>query len=407
MLTENINGFRFNHPINGDRIAFCLMTKCLTLFAVMLLSSLTVRADEQDTVNVIAGLSRTLDDNFFRKSSPTVSEIITSAYVTLSVDKQISMQRLKFDYTINNLSYQNYSTLNSTMNNYNAAWQFAITPRLMGSISTQKSEVQYGFLDATFTGKPQIGTSEVQNFVADWAPQGSLHFLAGFTRTLSLNSANFQPDRGNTTNAIDWGVKYAFPSGSDITLMEHYRKGRFANISFGLPQSFSENESEAKLNWLISAKSSVNLRLGFVERMHDQENGVDFSSRDYADWVGDASANWAPTAKIKISISAESGIGVYQTANANYARNNSLSFNSVYAGTNKILVRGIASISERVIEGGSNETDTIESESLGLDWTPRRYVTIGAKLQRMSRSSSVVNRNFIDISSIFTANVNF
>ena len=141
--------------------------------------------------------------------------------------------------------------------------------------------------------------------------------------------------------------------------------------------------------------------------MHDQENGVDFSSRDYADWVGDASANWAPTAKIKISISAESGIGVYQTANANYARNNSLSFNSVYAGTNKILVRGIASISERVIEGGSNETDTIESESLGLDWTPRRYVTIGAKLQRMSRSSSVVNRNFIDISSIFTANVNF
>ena len=379
----------------------------MTLMALLLLSSMPVSADEQDPVNVIVGLSRTLDDNFFRTPSAPVSETITSSYVALSVDKQISMQRLKFDYMINNTSYQNYSTLNSTMKNYNAAWQWALTPSLTGSVSTQKSEAQYGFTDATYTGKPQILTTEVQNFVADWSPHGTLHLMGGFTRTLSLNSSNFQPDRGNTTNAIDFGVKYSFPSGSELTLMEHYRKGQFANVSFGLPQSFNENESEAKFNWLISAKTSVNLRLGFVERMHDQSNGIDFSSRDYADWVGNATATWVPTSKIQLSVSADTGIGVYQTANANYARNNILSFNSTYMFTNKIMVNGSASISERIIEGGINQTDTIENESLGLNWTPRRYVTMGAKFQRTNRTTSLINRDFTDISSIFTANVNF
>jgi hypothetical protein len=71
------------------------------------------------------------------------------------------------------------------------------------------------------------------------------------------------------------------------------------------------------------------------------------------------------------------------------------------------LVSGSASISERVVEG-INETDTIENASLGVDWMPRRYVTIGAKIQKMSRTStSIINRDFSDLMTTLTANVNF
>jgi hypothetical protein len=260
-----------------------------------------------------------------------------------------------------------------------------------------------GFADATFAAanKPPILTNEVQNFLMDWAPQGGVHFLGGFTRTVSLNSSNFLPDRGNTTNAIDLGVKYEFPSGSSVTMMQHQREGEFANLSPSLPQTFSENETEAKFNWRVSAKSSVNTRLAFVERMHDQ-----FSSKNYEGWVGDASVSWAPTSKLQLTAAAASSIGVYQSLLANYARNNSLSFTPTYACTNKILVSGSASISERVVEG-INETDTIENASLGVDWMPRRYVSLGAKVQRMSRTSTSANRDFTDLMTILTANVNF
>jgi hypothetical protein len=241
----------------------------------------------------------------------------------------------------------------------------------------------------------------------DWAPQGGVHFLGGFTRTVFLNSSNFLPDRGNTTNAIDLGIKYEFPSGSAVTMMQHQRQGEFANINPGLPQSFSENETEAKFNWLVSAKSSVNMRVGFVAREHDQVGNINYSARDYSDWVGDASVSWVPTFKLQLTAVAASSILTYQATNANYARNNSLSFSSTYACTNKILVSGNASISEREVVGGFNETDTIENASLGVDWKPRPYVSLGAKVQRMSRTSTSANRDFTDLMTILTANVNF
>jgi len=378
-------------------------TFCIAVVGPLLMTSTLALADAQDTVNVMAGLSRTMDDNFLRKSVSPVSEVITTSYATLSVNKQYSMQRLNFEYTIRNNAYQNYSSLDAVNNNYKGLWVWSFTPRLTGSVSAIQSESNMGFTDATIDAakKSPILTNEIQNFLMDWAPQGGVHFLGGFTRTVSLNSGNFLPLRGNTTNAIDLGIKYEFPSGSEVIVMQHQREGEFANINPNLPQTFSENETEAKFNWRVSAKSSVNMRVGFVAREHDQ-----YASKNYEGWVGDASLSWAPTSKLQLMAAAATGLSVYQSLLANYARTNSLSFTPTYACTNKILVSGGASISERVVEG-LNETETIENESLGVDWMPRRYVSLGAKVQRMSRISNAANRDFTDLMTILTANVNF
>lgn len=410
IIPLNLNGiikWMLNHCVHKGnmRCAFSLLRALrFSLVAPFLMISTLALADAQDTVNVIAGLSRTMDDNFFRKSVAPVSETITTSYATLSVNKQYSMQRLNFEYTIRSNAYQNYGSLDSVNNNYKGSWAWSLTPRLTGSVSVLGTESTMGFTDATYVAanKPPILTNEVQNFLMDWAPQGNLHLLGGFTRTVSLNSSNFFPDRGNTTNSIDLGIKYVFPSGSEVTMMQHQREGEFANISPSLPQTFSENETEAKFNWRVTAKSSVNTRLAFVERTHDQ-----YSSKNYSGLVGDASLSWTPTSKLQLTASAASSISVYQSLLANYARNNSLSFTPTYACTNKIMVTGSASISERVVEG-LNETDTIENASLGVDWMPRRYVSFGAKIQKMSRTStSIINRDFSDLMTTLTANVNF
>jgi hypothetical protein len=314
------------------------------------------------------------------------------------------MQRLNFEYTIRNNAYQNFSTLDSVNNNYKGSWVWSMTPKLTGTLSTLRTESALGFGDATFSAadKPPILTNEIQSFLMDWAPQGGVHFIGGFTRTVSFNTGNFAPFRGFTLNAIDLGVKYAFASGSEVTVMQHHRQGEFANINPSLPQTFSENETEAKFNWRVSAKSSANMRVGFVARDHDQ-----FTSKNYEGWVGDASLSWTPTSKLRLTAAADSSLNVYQSLLANYARINSLSFTPTYACTNKILVSGNASISERSVVGGINETDTIENASLGLEWMPRRYVSFGAKVQKMSRTSNIANRDFTDFMTILTANVNF
>ena len=378
------------------------------LLAPFLMTFALAQADTQDTVNVMAGLSRTMDDNFFRKSVAPVSETITTSYATLSVNKQYSMQRLNFEYTIKNNAYQNFSSLDSVNNNYKGSWAWSLTPKLTGSVSTLRTESAMIYTDATFVaGNKPILTNEVQNFLMDWAPQGGVHFLGGFTRTVSINSSNFLPERSSTTQSIDLGIKYAFPSGSDVTMMQHQRQGEFTNFNPALPNTFTENETEAKFNWPISAKSSVNMRLGYLQREHDQSGGQDHSSRDYSVWAGNAGLSWTPTSKLKLTAAAASGVGPYQSLLANYARTNSLSFTPTYACTPKILVSGSASISERVIEGSVIQTETTDNASLGIDWTPRRYVSLGAKIQRSSRTSSLANRDFTDLMTMLTANVNF
>ena len=345
-----------------------------------------------------------MDDNFFRRSVAPVSETITTSYATLSVNKQYSMQRLNFEYTIRNNAYENFSTLDSVNNNYKGSWVWSMTPKLTGSVSTLRTESALGFTDVTFdtANKPPILTNEIQTFLMDWAPHGGVHFLGGFTRTASLNSGNFAPSRGSSTNAINLGINYAFSSGSEVTIMQHQRQGEFADINPSLPQTFSENETEAKFNWRVSAKSSAKMRVGFVARDHDQ-----FASKNYEGWIGDASLSWSPTTKLQLTAAAASSLSVYQSLLANYARINNLSFTPTYAFTNKILVSGSASISERVVEGGVNETETIENASLGLEWMPKRYVSLGAKVQKMSRTSNIANRDFTDFMTILTANVNF
>jgi exopolysaccharide biosynthesis operon protein EpsL len=393
------------------RSAFGSLPRVLrfSLIAPFLITSTLALADAQDTVNVIAGLSRTMDDNFFRKSVAPVSETITTSYATLSVNKQYSMQRLNFEYTIRNNAYQNYSGLDFVANNYRGSWAWSITPGLTGSLSTLRTESPMGFTDAFFSAssKAPTMTYEMQNFLMDWAPQGGLHFLGGFTRTVSINNSNFFQDRSTTTNAINLGIKYELPSGSAVTMMQHQRQGEFTNMDPALPKTFTENEMEAKFNWPVSAKSSVNMGLGYLKREHDQAGGQDHSLRDYSGWVGNADVSWTPTSKLKLTAVAASSLGVFQSLFANYSRTNSLSFTPTYACTPKILVSGSASISERVIEGSLIQTDTIDNTSLGIDWTPRPYVSLGAKIQRSSRTSTSANRDFSDLMTILSAIVNF
>ena len=401
--------FQLIKEVFGRRLSLPLAIRKILLVLLILTPTLTM-ADEQDTVNFIVGLSRTLDDNFFRKPSSVglASETITATNVGVRIDKPYSMQRLKFEYTLSNVSYQNHSPLNFNGNNYKVEWLWALTPRLTGSISKAKTEAQYGYLDATYNGKPAISTAEVFNFFADWAPQGNLHFIGGGTHTIYKNSSNFQPDRGNTVDSVDLGIKYELYPGADMSLMEHRRQGEYSNIGNFSPNAFNENESEAKINWILTGKSALSMRAAYVERMHKNTNGLNFSYRDYDGLVGNANFIWSPTGKLQLVFLASTDIGAFQTNDANYVRNNMLSFNPQYACTEKLLVRGALNISERLLEGGpSNRADIIKVAGISINWTPRRYVDIGANLQKSSRSSNVSGLDFTDLSSGLSANINF
>ena len=380
------------------------------LLCVFSLSVIQVAyADANDPLHVVAGVSRQHDDNLFRLSTAARGDNINTAYVGIRLDKAYSLQRFKVDYTVTAHRYQNNNNLNFNAQDYKAAWLWNLTPYLKGVISAERNQQLNDFQD--FRGfVKNVRVTQNQHFEADYSPHGVWHLLGGVTRSELKNSQTFREEDNFSMNSLDAGVKYDFRSGSSIKLMEHSRRGRYDNRVLNaslFDTGFDEHEVEAKLDWLISGKSRLNLRTAYVNRQHDN-----FSQRDFSGMVGRVDYYWNPAAKLNLIFSASSDLGSYQTLDSSYTRNNALSITPVYAITDKINLRANASISERTFLGqGPNPSigrvDNSNSVGVGIDWTPYRYVILGANLQHSRRNSNVSGLDYSDNIVGVSADLNF
>jgi hypothetical protein len=217
--------------------------------------------------------------------------------------------------------------------------------------------------------------------------------LAGISRSTNKNSQTFNQDASFSRNGVDFGVKYLFPSNSSITLMNHIRKGKFDDRQINpvsqFDTGFKQKESELILDWVLTAKSRVNVTTGYIR--HESE---DFSSRDFSGFQGSLGYNWSPTAKISGGFNTSSRLSQFQTDTDSYTRTNTLSINPRYAVTPKISVTSSLSMSEQKFLGRGpgtstqNRIDDRNSLSLGIQWTPTLNSSIGITLQREELDST-------------------
>lgn len=375
------------------------------------LLSLSAHADENDAFNVVAGIAQQHDDNLFRETSAVHSDAITSAYAGIRLDKLYSLQRFKLDYTLTSYKYQANNYLDFDANEYKAAWLWALTPYLTGTLSASKSQSLYGFLDYNYNKNRNISTVTNRNFEADLSPHGNWHFLAGFTQFGVLNTQVLAPDFSFTQGGLDVGLKYVFSSGSSIALKGHDRKGSFESATLDpvnfYDTGFNEREGEVTLDWRLSGKSNLSARAAYVSRENDH-----FSVRDYSGVVGRANYDWTPSGKLRISVTASRDLASFQTVNSNYTRNDILSVSPIYSISSKIKVKANASVSERtfVSDNGipsNGRVDSSKSAGVSVDWAPYRSVSFGANIQRSSRSSTLVGYDFKDTTAGLSANLYF
>jgi exopolysaccharide biosynthesis operon protein EpsL len=367
----------------------------------VLLFTHTAYADDKDTINVIAGVNRLHDNNLFRTSSSESSDNITATYAGIRIDKPYAQQRFKFDYKLTANRYQNNDFLDFNAKDYKAAWLWTLTPYLTGTLSADRKQQLNDFRDFNSSTVKSVRTVETQHFEADFSPHGNWHLLGGVTRIDLTNSQTFNEESDFTMNSVDAGLKYVFTSGNTITFMGHDRKGTYQKreLDPGLlfDTGFDETEAEAKLDWTLTGKSKLNMRLAHVNRDHDN-----FSQRNYSGAVGRVGYTWTPTGKTQLVVAASTDLSSFQTSYSSYYRNDVLSISPMYSISSKITAKASASISERTFLGdGSDPTaqdrvDRYKNASIGLSWTPYRSVTIGADIRHSTRNSNIVNRDFTD-----------
>ncbi|HEY8117834.1 MAG TPA: XrtB/PEP-CTERM-associated polysaccharide biosynthesis outer membrane protein EpsL [Methylophilaceae bacterium] len=378
------------------------------LFAMVLAIPVKSMADADDTLNFVAGGGIRFEDNLFRLSDsvdassfpgkPSKSDLIYSANAGIKIDKPYAQQRFQLDLVATQNKYQNNSFLDFTGLDYRAAWLWHLTPHISGTVLAEQDQQLVNFADFRAFNDSNVQTNQVRVFNIDGEVGSGLHLIGGLLDVRSRNSQNFTAVGNYVQRGGEYGIKYIAPSDSWISLVQRetqgeYR-GRILDPVAQLDTGFEESETEAKLNWKLTGKSTIDARLSYLDRSHDH-----FSQRDYSGMTGKVEYQWAATGKLQFNASLARNLYSFQEATNSYYVADTLSIGPVWKITAKTTLRARYDYSDRDYRGAivpvaSLRQDTVHSFIMGADWQATRTILVSGILQRDIRASNFNNLDY-------------
>jgi exopolysaccharide biosynthesis operon protein EpsL len=368
-----------------------------------------LRAEPPDLVQLRAGAGVERHSNVLRAPSGAQSDEIGVLSVGAKVDRSYSLQHFRADveaatYRYDNLSHLNYSTLN-----YLAAWDWSITPALHGVLSAERR--QFRDISDTAAGQLEIGrrTQRTELFEGIYDIDGVWRALAGVSRTSSRTTVPLSWDASPTVRSATIGGGYEFGTGSAMWMRLRRGDGDYtAPLVPGGPADFRETEAEGHLKWVATGKTSIDARLGHLRRTH---SGA--PQRDFSGPVGSATVTWDATGKTRVVggfLHYLSGSGL---DTGGYVESDRFFIGPVWRATAHTSVNARYDRTTRQwrdIAAGSPQSgrrDVIQTTSIGIDWEPRRVVTVSAALRGERVRSTLAGLSYRNTAVALGVKVNF
>lgn len=321
------------------------------------------------------------------------SDLITATNFGLHFNKAYAQQSILFDIDTTATRYDKFKFLDRDAMNYRAAWQWHLTPRISGTLSTDHAESVVGFDDSQIQTLNTTVTRN-RNLSVDVWLFGGWHLLAGAARSERKLSQLFLAVPASNQVIADFGLRYDTATQGSITVTRRRTRGivtgqEIDTVNF-IDNAFTQQESDLRATWVISAKSTLNGHLGWVERRHDH-----IPQRNFSGIAGDSTFTWTPTGKLTFSVSATRAIAPFATGtSATYRVDDTLAFVPNWRASDKIRLNMRASRSASAFLGpvvpvaGPLRRDVLTSLQVGADWSPHTKVTFRATLQRDRRTST-------------------
>lgn len=374
------------------------------LGTLALVVPLCVQADQADTFNLTAGAGVRHEDNLFRAPDiagvPKRSDTASTVNAGLRIDKSYSMQRFQVDASATRYSYANNSFLDFTGVDYRAAWLWHLTPRISGTLSADRTEALVNFSDFRYTGatRPSTQINQRRAFTVDGWLGGAWHVVGGVFQMTSTNDSQFTEVGSYTQNGVEAGMRYVSRADNILTLVQRESTGDYEGRQLDLrllDTGFKQSETEARLQWRLTGHSSIDARLGHLERRHDN-----FGQRDYSGMVGRFDYLWTPTGKLQIRASAARNLFSFQEFANSYYVADTLSLVPTWSLTAKSSLYARLDHTKRDYRGavdssaGPLREDTIKAAQLGANWQANRNIVVRAHLTHERRESTLANYDY-------------
>ena len=334
------------------------------------------------------------------------SDEIGFVSVAVKGDKQYGLQRIRLNAEGRRYTYRELNGLDYSNLNYSAAWDWAITPRFQGVLSADRRQYRdvsrYRDLADDSTDRPGGAggrTDRTELLEGRYLIDGNWRALGGVRHT-SSRSREARPagsdmddtiwDASPTTRSVQAGLGYEFASGRSVTARLRRGQGDYRDWPATLVSAdFEENEFETELKWPITAKTALDARLAYLERNHDQAQGLNFSGP-----VGHATVSWDVTSKTRLIGGVASDLYSHQLEGSGHVRSTRFFVKPVWKPTARTAVTLRYVRENRRWHGAlagtleSGRRDISQWAIAELEWEPRRNVAVSTTLRHERRGSS-------------------
>ncbi len=370
------------------RPAICLVSACV-------LPTLAV-AEPPDFFQLRAGAGVEHDSNVLRAPTHEQSDSIGVVSVGVKVDRSYSLQHFRVDAEAADYRYSNQSNLNYSTLNYSAGWDWKFTPRLHGVLSADRR--QFRDISDSVAGQQEIGrrTERAEVFEGTYDIDGAWRALAGVSHSSSSTTLPVSWDASPTIRSARVGAGYEFASGSSIYGRLRRGDGEYrALVTPGGPADFRETEAEAVLKWILTGKTSLSAQLGHLKRTHDNA-----PLRDFSGPVGSATLTWDATGKTSVVAGVLRYLSSSGLDTGGHVQSTRAFIGPVWKATAHTTVNARYDRTARdwrdIVAGAAENgrRDVIETTSIGVDWEPRRFVTVSGSLRGERVKSNVVGASY-------------
>jgi exopolysaccharide biosynthesis operon protein EpsL len=377
---------------------------------------------ENDALKINGGYSLQHDSNLFRLPSNVDARALTGrserdewvgiASVGLGFKKAYSLQHFELAVNVLDYHYRHFSFLDFTAINYNAAWRWSLTPRLTGTLSTERIESLNSFADFQNTNQRNQRTNVNSLLDAEYELDGSWRLIGGLARASQSNELPLVGESDTRSNSAKAGVRYVFASTSSLAYVYKHASGRYLDRtvpSDGLfDDRFSQDDHELALNWLFSGKSSAEIHAAYINREHPT-----YAQRDYSGLVASGALNWGLSDKLLLSVGAAQELTSYQTANSNYSQTRRVFVNPVWKVSPRTTLRlrhdwaGVDYRGQPSNLATSTRSDKTSASLMGVEWRAARPLLLSASLQHQRRSSNTSGLAFRSTQGLLSAQLSY
>ena len=397
-------------------LIFCMLTVTLAMTANRAL------AEGGNDLRFRANTTVVHDSNIFRLSSganvqaltgrSSAAETIGIAGIGLNYNKAYSLQRVEVDVGLNKYSYQKFSYLDFNAINYNAAWRWAYTPKLRGTLATSREQTLNNFVDFQGFNQRNVRADTNTRLDATYELDARWRLSAGLDRSARNNSVQITQEADYRLTGAQAGVRYVLASGSAIGYSWQNSTGIYtSNRTIPSPgffdDRFDQTDNAIVGTWVIGRDSSADFRIGHRNRKYPT-----YSQRDFDGFTGSATLNWSLSPKSGLRAGWTRELGAFETGNFNFTQTDRFSVGPVWQLSPKATMRAQLAYATRDFRGTPTAVATLSRRditrdaSLSLDWQPFSYLTFGAAVQNARRSSSLAGfdytSNSVNLSAQFT-----